>query len=514
MKNCAIVTANSSRVIGVLNGWDRLVFRGCIPLLSYLDAMLLFLRHLGVLLKDYSDWALNLSDELKCACLAEATRLDRPVRYLRSSNVRKDELARQILRESPVSEGLVCVLTSLEPCRTFRVRGNRQTKQLELRCEQTKCLHVYKYWIDSQFGFMGARLQTWLPCEVQVWVNGREWLARKLDRRGIPYRRRDNCFPWIEDFPAAQRLFDQMQRTRWIRSLDRILRRLCPAYVNRLDRQECYWTAFQTEWATDICFDGPETLRRLYPPLVRGAMTTLGCDDVLRFLKKRADFGGEVDSNFRRREEGIRVKHYAGGNSVKAYDKAESVLRIESTISQPGQFRVYRSKQGEEAGPKAWRPLRKSVVDLHRRAEVSQQINDRYGEALGALDTTQELIDLVAPLCRPVRHQGVRYRALRPWSPEDRSLLEAVSRAEYVSTGFTNGDIASHLYPTRSADKQQRSRFASRVCYRLRLLRTHGLIRKVKNQRRYYVTTQGRQMLAAILTAQHATVQQLNAIAA
>jgi hypothetical protein len=514
MKNCAIVTGNSSRVIGVLDGWDRLVFRGCIPLLSYLEAMLLFLRHMGVLLKDYSEWALHLSDELKQACLAEATRLGRPVRYLPSSHVRKDELARQILRESPVSEGLVCAFTCLEPCRTFRIRGNRQTRQLELRPEQTKCLHVYKYWIDSQFGFMGARLQTWLPCEVQVWINGREWLARKLDRRGIAYRRCDNCFPWIEDFPAAQRLFDQMQRTRWIRSLDRILRRLCPAYVNRLDRQECYWTAFQTEWATDICFDRPDTLRRLYPPLVRGAMTTLGCDDVLRFLKKRADFGGEVDSNFRRREEGVRVKHYAGGNSVKAYDKAESVLRIESTISQPGQFRVYRSKQGEEGGPKAWRPLRKSVVDLTRRAEVSQQINDRYGEALGALDTTQELIDLVAPLCRPVRHQGVRYRALRPWSPDDRGLLEAVSRAEYVTTGFTNGDIASHLYPTRSADKQQRARFASRVCYRLRLLRTHGLIRKVKNQRRYYVTTQGRQMLAAILTAQDATVQQLNALAA
>jgi hypothetical protein len=514
MKNWSIVARDFPEVIGVLSGWDRLVFRGCIPLLRYLDAMLLFIRHMGILLKDYSDWALHLSDELKRACLAEAIRLDRPVKYLPSSHVRKDELARQILRESPVAEGLICVLTCLEPCCTFRVRGNPQTRKLELRAEQTKCLHVYKYWIDSQFGLMGARLQTWLPCEVQVWINGREWLGRKMDRRGMAYQRRDNCFPWIEDFPAAQRLFHQMQRIRWIGSLDRVLGRLCPAYTTRLDRQKCYWTAFQTEWATDICFDRPEVLRSLYPPLVRGAITALGCDDVLRFLKKRADFEGEVDSNFRRREEGIRLKHYAGGNSVKAYDKAESVLRIESTISQPGQFRVYRNKQGEETGPKAWRPMRKSVVDLHRRAEVSQQINDRYGEALASLDTTQELIELVTPLCRPARHQGVRYRALRPWSPEDRALLEAVSRAEYVSAGFANGDIARHLYPTRPADKQQRARIASRVSYRLRLLRSHGLIRKVKNQRRYHVTPQGRQMLAAILTAQHATVQQLNALAA
>jgi DNA-binding PadR family transcriptional regulator len=63
-------------------------------------------------------------------------------------------------------------------------------------------------------------------------------------------------------------------------------------------------------------------------------------------------------------------------------------------------------------------------------------------------------------------------------------------------------------------DKRERARIASRVCYRIRLLRRHGLIRKVKNQRRYHITPQGRPMLAAILTAQHATVQQLNALAA
>jgi len=514
MKNFPIVARNSSNVIGVLTGWDRLVFRGCIPMLSYLDAMLLFLRHWGILLKDYSEWALDLSDKMKRACLADAVRLNRPVIYLPSSGVRKDELARQILAEKPVADGLICVLTCLEPCRTFRIRGNRQNHRLELHAEKTKCLHVYKYWLDSQFGFMGARLQTWLPCEVQVWINGREWLARRMDRKGIDYRRHDNCFPWIADFPAAQRMFNQMQRTRWIRSLDRILSRLCPTYTKRLDGNAPYWTAFQTEWATDVCFDSPETLRSLYRPLVRGAMTALGCDDVLRFLKKRADFNGEVDSSFRRREEGVRVKHYAGGNSVKAYDKGETVLRIETTINQPGQFRVYRAKQGEEDGSKAWRPLRKSVVDLHRRAEVSQQVNDRYEEALASLDTTQELIDLVAPICRSIRRDGVRYRALRPWSEEDRRLLETVSRADYVVAGFTNGDIADHLYPGEHGDKRERARIASRVCYRIRLLRRHGLIRKVKNQRRYQVTTQGRQMFAAILTAQHATVQQLNTLAA
>jgi hypothetical protein len=151
---------------------------------------------------------------------------------------------------------------------------------------------------------------------------------------------------------------------------------------------------------------------------------------------------------------------------------------------------LFRATQGDPQGAKAWRPLRKSVTDLRCRAEVSAQVNDRHAEALGSLDITIQLGELVAPICRPIRRKGTRYRALRPWSDHDRSLLAAVSRGQYVTDGFTNRDIAAHLYPRRDADKKQRSRIASRVSYRLRLLRTHGLIRKVKSQRRYHAGAQ------------------------
>jgi hypothetical protein len=327
MKNTLIVTQSQSRVIGVLSGWDRLIFRGGCPWFMFLDGMFNWLLHLGIRLTEFSSWALAMSDALKRACLAEAERRGRPIHYLRSSHVAKDQFARQILRQDPVREGLVCVLTCLEPCETYRVRGNRQTKRLELRKERTKCLHIYKYWLDAEFGLMGARLQAWLPYGVQVWINGREWLARKLDRKGIAYRRSENCFPWIEDFAAAQKLVNQTHQKNWIRVLDRVLGRLSPGYRKRLHDCQVYWTAFQTEWATDVCFDSTASLRAIYRPLIRGAMTVLGCHDILRFMHKRRSFQGAVDSNFRKYPEGVRVKHYLGGNTVKAYDKAGSVRR-------------------------------------------------------------------------------------------------------------------------------------------------------------------------------------------
>ena len=92
--------------------------------------------------------------------------------------------------------------------------------------------------------------------------------------------------------------------------------------------------------------------------------------------------------------------------------------------------------------------------------------------------------------------------------------MEAISEGAYATGGFCNRDLASRLYPTALADPIARARTASKVSYRLRILRSHALIRKLPGQRRYHMTTKGRQIVAALLQVQHATLQQLNALAA
>jgi len=231
---------------------------------------------------------------------------------------------------------------------------------------------------------------------------------------------------------------------------------------------------------------------------------------------KRPDrrYQGEVVSDYKDRPEGVRVKHQAYGNSVKVYDKGGSLLRIETTINNPGAFQSYRSSEGDPEGPKSWRPMRKGVADMHRRAEVSGQSNDRYADALASLDTSTPIVQLAAKVCRPARKDGKRYRALRPWSEQDRRLLESISDGKFAVEGFCNRDLASRLYPSKSAAQTERGRIASKVSYRLRILRAHGLIRKSPGRRRYQMTTKGRQIVTALLQTQHATLQQLNAIAA
>ena len=117
---------------------------------------------------------------------------------------------------------------------------------------------------------------------------------------------------------------------------------------------------------------GEHALARIYPQLVRGAIATFGSRDVLRFLGKRPNrnYQGEVVSDYKDRPEGVCVKHRAYGNSVKVYDKGGSLLRIETTITNPRAFQSYRSSESDPDGPKSWRPMRKGVADMHRRAKV------------------------------------------------------------------------------------------------------------------------------------------------
>jgi len=513
----AFIEQHEKNVIGVTSGLDRLVLRGTLRSLAVAAGMMDFLYRMGVLLKNFGAFVEQKTKLLRDASTEAARRLDRPVRYLPSSTVRKEEVARDIAEADGISDGLICVLSCVEPCMSYEIYRNRAEKRLVLQPRWRKCLHLYHYWVDPVFGFMSARVQTWFPFTIHVCLNGREWLARQMDQAGMAYERRRNCFARIDDVARAQKLMDEQLTVSWPEVLNAVAHRLNPAHAAMLApyRANYYWTVHQSEWATDVMFKSPRALAAVYPALVRGAITAFSCRDVMRFLGKRLTcFEGEAVSDCRQRPEGVRVKHRVKANSVKVYDKEGSVLRVETTINDPYDFNVFRPKEGDPDGPCSWRRMRKGVADLHRRAAVSQRANDRYLEALAALDTGRQVGDFVENVCRPVQWKGRRIRALRPWSQEDRLLLELVSRGEYVVNGFRNRDIRLHLFPTSDASAASARRASARITTRLRLLRAHGLIRKVPRTHRYMLTARGRQITAALLQTQHLTLEALASMAA
>jgi len=499
-------------ILGVLSGFDRLVFRGSLRQLAFLAGMKSHLYHEGVLLKDFAKYAERCTAQLKAASLEEAERLGRRVVYLPSSATSKEEVARAIAAECGIDVGLVCVLKSVEPCLSYEIYRNREKKLLELKPRKRKCLYLYHYFIDPRFGFMHARIQTWFPFSIQVCLNGREWLSRDLDREGIDYVRRDNTFAEVADVERAQALLDDQLRLAWPDALDAIARRLNPAHDEIARDHSYYWSCHQSEWATDVMFENSDALAAIYQPFVLHGINSFSSADVMRFLggKVHGNFKGEIVSDFKDRPEGVRLKHTVAGNSVKLYDKQGTVLRVETTINQPDGFKVYRTKEGEPDGPMDWRPMRKGIADLHRRAEVSQATNDRYLEALASVEDSTPFADLLSPYTRRVTWKKKRFRGLRPWDEQDLALLHVVARGEFTINGFRNRDLRLHLFDAPAADKVEERRRAGKVTRMLRLLRAHKLIRKIPKSHRYKLTPKGRQLATAMLAASRMTVEQLN----
>jgi hypothetical protein len=469
-----------------------------------------------VLLKDFKPFALELTERIKNAAKEAAAGAGRPVQYLTSARTSKEELARALGRERRIKSGLIGIFSAVEPCTSYTVRGNRQTQKLELVLQPSRCTHLYYYFLHPQLGQLHVRVQTWMPFAVDVCLNGREWLARQMSAERLRYEQRDNCFVRIGNIARAQQLCEDQLRLDWAQVLDGLLDRALPMHreLGAPIGQSYYWSASQTEYATDVMFRHPEELAALYPHWLHHGMCTFGSADVLRFLGRPQPsmFRGEVASTLKHRPEGVRLKHWVNGNSLKMYDKEGQVLRIETTINHPREFRVYRPSELDRHGKNKWLRMRSGIADLWRRAEVSRAANARYLGALASVRDTTPLHQVVAPVCKKVRIHSQPYRPLHPWS-EDGPLLEIIGRGEYALNGLRNRDVRRHLYPpTHDVDLQHRQSAA--VTRKLALLRAHGLIKKVTGTHRWVLTEAGRRVISALLAARNADIDQLTQLAA
>jgi hypothetical protein len=507
-------------VSGVLSGFDRVVFKGRLPQLYSPEGMNCYAAANHVRLLDFKQHAKEVTRQVLAASRVESAKAAGRFQYLASGHASKEEAAREILQRCPTAAGLVAVLQCVEPCWTFDTKS--VNGRLTIRGEAGKCSALYHYFLHPLFGWMYIRLQTWFPFEVQIGLNGRAWLAQQLEREGLKYQRSANKFLQVDDWARAQRFLDEQLRTNWVREFDALLAQVHPLHPGHLGQLpvKYNWTVQQSEWATDVAFHSRSELEAWYPRWVRHAFENFTSTQVLRFLGRsgqlRCNSVLDVHADVEAFADSVRLKHWVNGNSVKVYDH-HNVLRVETTVNNPKEFRSYRCAVGDPEGEKSWRVLQRGVADTHRRAEVSQACNNRYLEALASVAATTTVAELVTPWCERVAEPGKggtsgrQLRALNPLSPEDGALLQAVSDPKWQLNGLRNRDLAQALYgaaPTAAKEKKQRSAKVSRL---LRLLRAHGILKKVPRTQRYMVCNKSREGLLALFAARSANAETLTA---
>jgi len=491
-----IIDKFQEKIKGVLSGFDRMIIKGHIRNFFSDSGKMYFMSQEKVLLKEYGDYAEKVTRSIKDHVEKIAETTGRPLIYLNSSKMSKEGTALEVLKKDSVEEGLICIVSTVEMCNSIDIKKNKEEHKLELKNGKRKYLYYYFYYQDKEFGFMHVKLQTWFPFEMQVYVNGREYISKQLDKVDIKYTRYDNCFLEISDIEAAQKISDDFSG----KKLDGMLNHFAK-YVNSfIQRIEevfgCgyFWCMDQCEYATDIMFKNREALESVYIDFVNHAIVSFKYDDVMTFMGRKMHhaFSGEVVSDIKKRPYGIRIKHRMKKNSIKMYDKF-SVLRVETTINQPKEFKIY--KKGEDEKPGKWVPTGKSIANLYRYAEVSKAANQRYLDAVALADLKGDCVDEIEKICASIKSGDQKFSSFNPLCEETSTLFRAVLEGGNHINGLTNASIRKYLFSDAFDDIKIRNK-TTRLIARLR---AHKLISKIPHSHRYKITAKGVRIMTGSL---------------
>ncbi len=477
------------RIAGVLSCYDRVVITGTVPVICYAEGMTRFLHARGIRIFDFPHFAQTLRDDVRDRAASLAAEAGVRIEHIARSHIRKEDVVARVLAERGDHPGLVHILSAMEACDSYRPWHDKATGKTFVRPDSGKCLHYYFYFMDAELGLIYLRVPTWVPFRLQFYCNGHGWLARAMAAEGIGYTMADNSFVRIDDWQRAQALADALSPDLLHRILDGYAELCCP--VSGVFGQSYHWSLMQVEYATDLAFRSTTTLGPLYEQLIRKTVLSVKAEQVASFLGRHItpQLAQEIGSQFSTRIEGTCVKHRFGKSSIKMYDKAGIVLRIETTTNDVSFFKHHRKVEHRNGPPtRELACVKKSIYSLVDLREILLGCNRRYLAHLSALDDFSAGVRALGRLTRPHTAGGKTVRGINFFAPADKYLLQALQNPRVNIAGVRRADLFADLGETFSPAQLSRQ---------LRRLMDLGVIKRVVGTYRYYLTKAGRAATAA-----------------
>ena len=228
----------------------------------------------------------------------------------------------------------------------------------------------------------------------------------------------------------------------------------------------------------------------MYGEWLRTAVHTVKPADIATFLGKKlnGNYQGEMGNRYNTRIEGTRIRHSMGMVSIKMYDKFGHILRIETTVKDVTFFRHYRQVEQRDGNTVArFAPMKKTIYSLGALREVAEASNGRYLAFVMQLEDPRASLEKLDRATRKATENDRSYRGFNFFDEQDREILEAISQGEFCISGMKNETLRK-LLPGRNAQQISRT---------LKRLRTHGLVKKTAHSYKYYLTSLGREVVAA-----------------
>jgi len=485
------IDRHASKIRGVLSCLDRVIVTGTIPGICFAAGMSSFLTAHGIRIFDYTKWAEPFREKIRANAEQLAREHGLEIEFVRKvKDFRKEKRIKEIVKQRGDHPGLVHIFSAMEACSSYEPWHDKKNHRTFLKPAQGRCLHYYFYFIDPDLGLCHVRVPTWAPFRLQFYCNGHQHLAAKLRNQGIGFEIIDNAFIDIEDWNAAQTLADSLDPTPLHKKLDEAAQLYCPVIEHF--HGGYHWSLMQVEYATDIVFHRQADLKPIYDELVRTAIHSVKPENVTTFLGRQltTQYQDELGNDFHTRVQGTRIKHHMGKAAIKMYDKYAIILRIETVTDDVSFFKHYRKVEHRD-GTTTMKtaPVKKSIYSLPSLLSLLWAANRRYLQFISAIDDPSASLKDLKKISKPARDSKRTYRGFNLFHGDDLDLFVALVKGQFNISGFQNRQMRIQL-PNKTA--QQISSIIKR-------LRKHGLIRKIRNTYKYYLTTLGRRVIMTAL---------------
>ena len=166
-------------------------------------------------------------------------------------------------------------------------------------------------------------------------------------------------------------------------------------------------------------------------------------------------------------------------------------------MNDPSKFKIHRTVEGSGSDDKKFIPMRQGIADIVPRTQICSSRINNVTEQMAVLEDDVTVGELIAKVTNPIKNGGKRYRGLDV-TGKDLSLLKCISDPKYSVDAITNKELQLSLGKTVWANGLTGRGLSARISRHIRLLREHGLIKKMPNQHKYLLTAKGRALTTAL----------------
>jgi hypothetical protein len=409
---------------------------------------------------------------------------------------RKDDLVPEHLPKSPDFVGVFLILVGRVPAPIWDVTRSPKGHIVELARKRAQVNHYSFHIMDPEWGHIVIKMCGHPPFELQIVLNGHEYVARQASRQGLNFVKEDNCFTMVADGAQLAKVADTLGSQDPVGHLSRLCDRW--AYASclcfALDLAEQQQTGFvydyalyQVEYSRNLLFKQGRQLDQVFQGVIDRSRGPLDLKTLKTIFGSRTRPRRCAHQPPPRTEAVLETPTYDltvfklhfGKLTVKLYSKGEHVLRSEAIVHNVQALAVGRS-----------------LAKFGQVVERLHAMLDRFLNVLHCIDVSCIDPGLLETWPQPTLLGRTRVGGIDLDKPRLRHLLQAVSALAAAPQGFRLADVAQHVRQMTS-DATYTIRQAA---YDLKKLRAKQLVERIGRSRRYQVPDWALKAITAVLT--------------